>query len=173
MNIRVAAIDDAPGIADTIVESWKWAYAGVVPNEMIAQRSDKAEREEVARRNWNPQRAYVVAENEQGRVIGFALEGIPVSFPEFDCEVAGLYVHPSAARQGVGRSLMIALIRIFATRGCRSLCLHTLRGNKIGRGFYEKMGGHVFREDDWNGIPAVWYGWDDVSKLISEEVPSE
>jgi len=172
-TIRPASIDDAPGMADTIVESWKWAYAGVVPDEMIAKRSDKAEREEVTRRNWKPERAFLVAEDPQGRVIGFVLEGTPVSFPDFDCEIAGLYVHPVAARQGVGRSLMLAAIQVFAERGCRRLCLHTLGENKIGRGFYDKMGGQVFRADEWNGIPAVWYGWDDVLKLITEETPSE
>jgi len=164
-TIRAATINDADGIADVAVESWKWAYPGLIPAEVIEKRSDKAERAGMIRKNWTPDIAYLVAVNGEDRVIGFIRQGTSVSHPGYDAEITSLYVHPSAARQGVGKALLAAISRIFVDKGLGSLCLQTLRDNRIGRGFYEKSGGRLFHEDDWSGIPAVWYGWKDLTIL--------
>jgi len=173
VTIRPTVVDDAPGIADVIVESWKWAYEGVVPDDLIAQRSDKAEREAQVRNAWDPNRAYYVAVTPENRVLGFIIEGRGASLDGYDAEVAGLYVHPDAARQGIGQRLMSAMAQRFAERGAKRLCLHTLRDNRISRGFYDKAGGTPVQDGDWNGVPSVWYGWGDLNVLIPSETPSD
>jgi ribosomal protein S18 acetylase RimI-like enzyme len=165
-TIRPARIEDAEGVAEVVAEAWKWAYRGVLREEQIAPQTDKSARAERFRQWWNPSVAYVVAVNEEGMVLGFAVEGTSPGAPDFDAEIAGLYVHPSEARRGIGLVLVAAMAKIFSERGLRSLCIHTLRDNRIGRGFYEKIGGVVCAEDYWKDIPAVWYGWDDLHALL-------
>ncbi len=75
--IRAATVEDAPGIASVQAESWRTTYAGMVPDDVIAQYGGYDRR--VAQ--WTrmltgaerTQAIFVV--NDHGRIIGFALGG--------------------------------------------------------------------------------------------------
>lgn len=73
----------------------------------------------------DPGLQFVVAERE-GRVVGFgclAVEPGEHLDADVDAEVTAVYVHPSAARQGVGSALLADLERRARERGSRSLGL--------------------------------------------------
>ena len=159
MVVRAATEGDFEGIARVLVASWAWGFAGVLPPEFIARRGDVAERAEALRKRWSGRDLFLVAE-EEGRILGMANELVGPGLPGFDAEILGLYVHPDVARRGIGRSLVREMARGFRAKGHRSLAIHTLAENRIGRGFYEGLGGRVHRSDDWSGFPAVWYVWD-------------
>jgi len=164
MQIRRATIEDAEGVAETVISAWRSAYRGVLPDEFI----DRREVEPTARRireSWNPARLALVVVDEDGRVVAQATEHRPPQRPGFQAEIGALYVRAGCGRQGHGSRLLRAMAEEFLADGRRSLCIHTLRENRIGRAFYERAGGVLIGEDEWSGYPAVWYGWEDVSVI--------
>jgi hypothetical protein len=56
----------------------------------------------------------------------------------------------------------------YLSAGKETMAIRVLRENRIGRSFYEKVGGTVISEGDCEGEDSVWYGWSDLSLLVSE-----
>lgn len=160
MIVREATEADAEPIAQAWIAAWRWAYSGILPPDFIEARSDLSRRAENVRADLG-RGSILVA--EEATVLGFASGRVPAGLAGYDAEIASLYVDPSAARRGVGHALARALARRFVEDGHRSLAIHTLRENRIGRGFYDKIGGRVVSEDEWVGQPCVWYGWDEAA----------
>lgn len=79
-------------------------------------------------------------------------------------EVSSFFGHPSHGRKGVGAALFEKLKATARDRGQTRLVLYALADNKIGRAFYEKMGGRLNGDvdrDDWCGrsYDTVYYEW--------------
>ena len=76
----------------------------------------------------------------------------------------------AAQRQGLGARLLIAMARIFADQGARSLMISTLRDNLPARRFYEHLGGQAEaprREPGPGGtVFEVRYLWQDIRTLV-------
>lgn len=166
MDLRDATLADAPAIAELVVAAWRAAYRGVLPDEAL-DRDDLAARigriRERMRAGW-----IAYAAELDGRIVGMArLARQPAH--GHDAELEGLYVHPDFQRLGVGRALVRHACTRLAAAGKRTLYIHTLRDNTLGRRFYAALGGTVIVEDTWSfeGIayPAVGYRWDDLSRL--------
>ncbi len=165
MAIRSATVEDVDAIAEVAASSWRWAYQGIVTDELMANQ-DPAKRAQRLRDRWHRVGLLLVAVDTDGSVVGFAEEYRPPQFEGFDAEIAALYVHADHARAGHGRALVAAMTRAFAERGDRTLCIHTLKENRIGRSFYERIGGVVDRECEWNGLESVLYAWPDLTLLV-------
>jgi len=170
MILRPATPDDADQIARVIADSWEWAYAEIVPEDVMMSITDRLNTANLIRETWNPAKACVVAD-VNGVVIGYASERVPPSLANYDAEIASLYVVPSESRFGVGQMLVATMCEKFAERGCESLCIHTLRDNRVGRRFYEKIGGVVVEEATWRDLPSIWYGWAELPQLTFAEQP--
>ena len=170
IRIRQAIDSDAGGIARVHIDSWRSTYAGIVPAEHLAA-LDYHER--VAR--WHRiladrrQNAFV-AEDADGRIVGFASGGPersgstaasgtascsddpqidsggpePSTAPEYSAELYAIYLYDSGQRQGVGRRLVAALCSWFLSRGWHSMLTWVLADNP-SRGFYEALGGAEVR----------------------------
>ncbi len=171
MTFRLAEPEDARAIVEIADAGWRWAYAHIIPLDAMA---DRVSEERIARigQSIAEGRTTILAVLE-GEVAGFASIAEPCGWPEADFEVGGLYVRPSATRKGVGRALMAASAREGLARGRTRLAIHTLRDNRIGRDFYEKLGGRLGGEDDWGFggalYRAVWYVYDDLDRLAEGE----
>ena len=157
--VREATEDDLEAIARVAVASWRWAFASFLPAGFMDERCDLDRRTAGVRRHWSQGGRFLVA--DPGGVVGFASEHHPTLLAGFESEVGGLYVHPEAAGRGVGQALVAEMVRGFLARGAGSMAIHTLAENRIGRGFYERLGGRIVATDEWNGFPCVWYGWDE------------
>jgi GNAT superfamily N-acetyltransferase len=157
VEIRAVTFEDIEAMAEVAVRGWRWAYRGVISDETLDQ-LDIGARVRRLQENWKPERLCLVAVVDD-RVVGFASESNPPQIPGFDSEIGGLYVDPDYARFGYGRELVKAMVRQFVDRGAQTMCIHTLKANRIGRSFYEKIGGVLVAEDTWNDYPAVWYAW--------------
>ena len=78
MIIREARIDDAAGIAKVHVDTWRTTYAGILPDEHLANLSyERREKlwidyilSDAESRIFN-----YVAENDAGQIVGFASGG--------------------------------------------------------------------------------------------------
>ncbi len=167
MTIRDATAEDAPHLADIVIACWRHAYRGVLPDEVL-DRDDRDVRTARIRARLADGWPTFVAEVGT-RVVGFAR--LMVAPRVCDAEIEGLFVEPAAGRAGVGRALVRHACTHLAARGMRTLYIHTLRDNRIGRAFYDKLGGRVVVEDTWSfagaSYPAVGYRWDDLRALIA------
>jgi GNAT superfamily N-acetyltransferase len=146
VHVRDAAPDDAAEIAQVHVESWRGAYRGLMPQEVldgldvaarasmwtrIMDRSGPAER-----------RAVLVVESDRA-IIGFACVE-PTRDPDGDAartgEVAAIYLAPDAWGRGAGRALMTAAVSRLAAFGYADATLWVLDTNERARRFYAAAG---------------------------------
>ena len=166
--IRPARPEDAAGIARVNGDTWRAAYRGIFPDEVLERRGrepDAAER----RRRWiaTPGTAVFVAE-EEGEVLGFSMAGAPREpLAGYDAELFAIYVLPAHQGRGLGRRLLFAAAAAMAAAGRRSWFLWTLRDNPAARGFYERLGGSLVAERtavvEGTSVQEVGYGWESLA----------
>ena len=141
INVRTAALTDCAAVARIQVDSYRGAYAHLMPAEYLDSFS-YAEQEQDWKDWLQTERGLLlVAENEQGELTGYVL--VQPASPEenkFDCEVTALHVDRTYHRQGAGRALMAEAARRMQALDCRSLGLWMMDGNPAAA-FYERLGG--------------------------------
>ena len=174
IRIRRATRADATAIGRVHVETWQSAYAGLLPDAMLAHMSDVRHSAMWARSlaDATEARGIFVADDEAMGVVGFGSCG-PVRDPpeELDAkarrvgEVYLLYVEPDFQNQGLGRRLLDALFRQLHADGFDTAVLWMLAENPT-RFFYEGLGGELVgqRTDTFAGVDVdeVAYAWSDL-----------
>jgi ribosomal protein S18 acetylase RimI-like enzyme len=190
ITIRRARRTDASAIGRVHVETWQSAYAGLLPEAMLARMSDVRQSAWWSRALADPreQRGIFVADDEAMGVVGFGSCGpvreIPDSFQGgLDGtetrigEVYTLYVESDFQDRGLGRRLLDAMFRQLAADGCDTVILWMLAENPT-RFFYEGLGGAVVghRADRKGGtaVEEVAYAWRDLeAPLIRRRLAPE
>ena len=153
-HLRQARSDDAPVIGALQVRAWRWAYAGLLPEAMLAGLS--AER----RAGWwrqlpDDQRVWLA---EDAGVTSAGLMGFCATAPARDAgtgEVRAIYIEEAALGKGVGRALMRRALTDLDSRGFRRATLWVLESNARGRRFYEAGGWRAdgeTRVEVWDGV---------------------
>jgi len=162
MRIRVARLADAAAIAKVYVETWRSAYAGLVPDKVLARMSASRQR-----RQWKSQIAggdtVMVAEHPEQGIVGVGSCGVCRDWRFAGAgEIYTLYVAPDWQEQGHGRELLAAMLRAMRSAGFEAAVLWVLEGNP-SRFFYEAMGGKrvaLRNERIWGAVlPEVAYEW--------------
>jgi GNAT superfamily N-acetyltransferase len=148
-NVRDATIDDAAGIARVRVETWRAAYGGLVPQDML-DRMDVDR--ETARRmeHWDElhadDRVHDLVAVVDGEVVGWALAG-PAR--DHDAPASGelyaIYARADRWSRGVGHALLAEAERRLRADGHDAAYLWVLLGNARATAFYES---HGWRCDD-------------------------
>jgi len=141
--IRDARAEDAPAIADAWIKSWQIAYAGQLPDDLLAaqesRRSERVEQTEQAIRNASGRRCVLVAEDD-GRVAGFVSVGPSRDEGATAGEVYAIYLQPTAWGRGFGRDLLSAASGFLRDAGFGDATLWVLGSNLRARRFYEAAG---------------------------------
>jgi GNAT superfamily N-acetyltransferase len=143
--IRLAALADAPALAEVHVRSWQWAYRGQIPDEYLDGLSNTLERRVAARRaelaHLPPEHRWWVVE-QAGQIVGFAITepSRDDDAPPLTGEVALIYLLPEAAGKGIGRALFARAVTDLRERGYQQAILWVLEGNARARRFYEAAG---------------------------------
>lgn len=149
-DIRVATRDDADGITDVQVASWRAGYAHVLPHSVLyADDFDATRRSFWKLWRFAPGHRVAVAVeplDDGDRVVGFVSYG-----PERERargftgrgEVWAFYVHPDVWGTGLAPALMEHTERRLKAEGFDSAVLWVLDDNPRARAFYEKFGWHV------------------------------
>lgn len=146
-NIRDATIDDVAGIAKVRVETWRAAYCGLVPQDIL----DRMDIErETARRmeHWDDMhadaRCHDLVAVADGEVVGWAMCG-PARDADAPAtgEVYAIYAHSSRWSRGVGNALLTELERRLLADGHATAYLWRLVGNDRAEHFYEAHGWHA------------------------------
>jgi ribosomal protein S18 acetylase RimI-like enzyme len=141
--IRAASPADARAIAVVHVATWRDAYAGLLPDDVLAG-LDTGERAQRWNRNLATASAegrFVLVFEQDGRVRGF-VSGGPSRDQFPGGEVYAIYVDPASQGRGAGSRLLTAAARHLAGAGYTDGSLWVLVGNLPARRFYESQGWH-------------------------------
>jgi len=140
VTVRLASVDDADAIGRIQVETWRAAYAGLMPDEVIA-RFDAEARQRLWRawfeRPW-PGSAVFVAVHD-GDVVGFANSG-PCREDVRAGELYAIYVRPPSWGIGAGRALIQRVEEWLRSAGFGEAILWVLEGNDRAERFYRAGG---------------------------------
>lgn len=168
--VRNAAIEDAESLALVQIDSYRSAYAGMLPDDYLAQFSyDEQEQDWRELLSSGEIDVLLVAKNEAGEVVGYAL-GERLDGQSYDCELVALHVRQADQGRGIGRGLIAALAEQFRQQGCRSLVLWVLDANQYARSLYERLGGQAVGRrhlelDENTALDEVAYAWPDIMLL--------
>jgi GNAT superfamily N-acetyltransferase len=172
VSIRAATAGDARAIAEVHVASWRAAYRGIVPDAVLDALSVCERAGRWASRLANPDSpSFVyVAEDDAGRVVGFASGGPRRDGdPAYVGELYAIYLLPAVQGKGIGRRLAQAVAHRLEDRGMRSMLVWVLATNPARR-FYEALGGrHLGAQPFEMGgatMTEVAYGWPDIRVLL-------
>ena len=186
IRIRRAAKRDAAAIARVHVETWQAAYAGLLPDTLLAGMSDVRQAAWWSRLLADPgeARGVFVADDEERGVVGFGSCG-PVRDPPEGLngtevrvgEVYTLYVEPDFQNLGMGRRLLDALFRQLRADGHDTAVLWMLAANPT-RFFYEGLGGARVgdRVDTMAGVDVeeIAFAWRDLeAPLVRRKLATE
>jgi ribosomal protein S18 acetylase RimI-like enzyme len=138
--IRPAEAADAQAIAGVHVATWRDAYAGLLPDDLLAALDAGQWAERWRGRLAEPAAGvFALVFELDGRVRGFVSGG-----PDRDGrprgEVFAIYVEPGCQGRGAGRRLLDAAAGRVARDGFTEASLWVLAGNRRSRGFYESLG---------------------------------
>jgi len=161
IRVRAAQRGDAAAIGALHVESWRDAYAGILPDTVLLRLSAKAEGEKWAHVLACGETVLIAETSE--RLVGFGSCGAARGTAlDYAGEVYTLYVHPDYHGQGIGRRLLHEMFVALGRMGHRSAVVWVLQSNP-SRYFYEAMGGKRVadrQERLWGAdLPQAAYGW--------------
>lgn len=163
VSLRSAETGDARGIASVHVDTWRTAYVGIIPAEVLDALSldhRAAKWKETLAGLGAGERVEVA--DEGGRVLGFAFTGACRDEDAFGLgELYAIYVAPSHWGTGVGPDLLASARRALVEAGHDRAVLWVLEDNKRARSFYERDGwaldGAVKSYGEGGGVRAVRY----------------
>lgn len=173
VRIRPPNPADAASLARVHVDSWRSTYAGIIPDEYLADLSyqDRESFWDQVLASERPAVSNFLVETEQGEVIGMAAGGPERSGNEIYLgELYLVYLLEAFQRKGLGRRMVSAVASRLLDDGIGSMLVGVLRDNRIGCRFYESLGGELIdqRVVSIGGadLEEVFYGWTDVRALV-------
>ena len=171
IRLRPGAYEDAAALARVHVATWRDAYAGILPTDMLVSMSEDRQtrywRAALMRRRANE--AITVATVDEA-LVGFGTCG-PArgSDATRTGEVQMLYVAHDYQELGLGRALLRALFAALRRHRMEHAIIWVVAQNPA-RFFYEAMGGAPQAERTeslWNtDVTTVGYVWEDIDATI-------
>ncbi len=165
--IRPAKLEDAAGIAIVHVQTWQYAYKGLMPDSYLNSLSIEKRTEKwqanLSKTDDNVQ-AFVAELNDQ--IIGFCSVG-KCRDEDMDSqtgELWAIYVSPNYMRQGVGTKLMNAGLIHLRKLGFQKATLWVLVENVKTRKWYEGKGWII--EGKTKSEPREGFELDEIRYLI-------
>jgi ribosomal protein S18 acetylase RimI-like enzyme len=161
--VRPATLEDAVGIADVHVASWRSTYRGLLPDDFLASLSEQHYAERWKRVIGEGSSRVFVVESPEG-IVGFASGGRERAGENgFAGELYALYVLEGAQRQGHGRALVRTVTGALHEMDLPDMIVWVLRDNAGARHFYERLGGVYVRAQPITigsaTLEEVSYGW--------------
>ncbi|MCM3742600.1 GNAT family N-acetyltransferase [Sporosarcina luteola] len=167
MRIREAVMGDERGIARVHVDSWRTTYKGIV-SDSVLQNLSYEQRAENWRRGIGKSAIYV-AEDESGRIVGFATGGRErTGNYDADGELYAIYLLNEVQGQGIGKKLTQVITQKLKEQGFKSMLVWVLERNS-SKTFYESLGGLAIDESmiDIGGeeFKEIAYYWEDIETI--------
>lgn len=145
IEIRYARPSDAKALGHIQSSSWRAAYKGIVPDDVLAaytpESREKAFKGFLA--SGESRNAIALCD---GRPAGWACfeKCRDADAPAFRGEIWGVYISPAYWRRGIGSKLLCWTIDELKASGFTSASLWVLKDNSSARAFYER---HGFKPD--------------------------
>ena len=175
-TIRPAQPVDADGIARVYVETWRDAYPGMLPNDVLVGLSEPRHAAFWQRQINAPNEIVLVVEDpaieSPASIVGFGSAGRSRD-PKLghDGEVYTLYLLADWRNQGTGRALLNGLFGALAEGGYASAIIWVLAENP-SRFFYETLGGRMTAErveELWGAkVRQFAYGWESLEHAVAQ-----
>ena len=171
--LRIATLDDVPGIARVHVDSWRTTYAGLMPDSILANISLERRTQNMERFiRSQPENAITYVVEESDAIVGFAQCG-PNRDLEIDGaytgELYGIYLLIEWQGKGLGKQLVQAVSRFLVSHRVESMIVWALASNQPACGFYKALGGVFVREREidiqGHAMIEASYGWKDLRRL--------
>jgi ribosomal protein S18 acetylase RimI-like enzyme len=146
VDLRLATVADARGIAQVRVQTWQVAYRDILPTQFLDELSvDTSERRFREVLNAPPPDRRTWVADSDGQVVGFVSFGAMRDQPATleSGEVYAIYVLADCWDRGIGRLLLDTAARELSALGYRSALLWVLADNQRARAFYERAGWHA------------------------------
>ena len=171
MIIRPADFGDAAEIAHIQINSYRSAYAGLLPQAYL-DRFDPVEQQS----DWEAcllafRDVLLVADRVEAGLAGYALGRLAESAEDAPSgELVALHLQSEQQRRGIGRRLISAMAQELAARGAKRLMVWVLLGNPASA-FYRRLGGEPAGErsvllDDDVCVREAAYVWPDLHLLF-------
>lgn len=166
-HLRPATTAHAQGIARVQIDTWHSTYRGIVPDDFLTSMSYPQNTERWSRglkaAEENPRRVTLVAETDDGNVIGFVSGGPErEGVDNYDGELYALYLLPEHQGKGIGAALMRGFMEEIQQRGFQSMLVWVLTANPT-LSFYQHLGGTEVRrkiiEIGGAELEETGYGW--------------
>jgi ribosomal protein S18 acetylase RimI-like enzyme len=172
-TFRPAVIQDSPSLARIQVDSYRGAYAAIMPQDYLDQFTYE-EQEQDWRELLSEESPDIllVAERPDGQLAGYTL-GRPVltDLDGYDSELVALHVRRSEQGLGAGCGLMVAMAGRLQERGCRAMMLWVPAANDSAQTFYLRLGGQRLDAGRTTSTGAIElaFGWPDIGRLTGRE----
>lgn len=170
-TIREAVLSDAAAIAQVHVASWQSTYPGILPDEVIENRSlEKRVQYWQETLKALPEDQWVVVCEHDGGIKGFARGGPERGrHPDYEGEIYAIYLTEEAQGLGNGQQLVQAIVRKLLKTEINTMLIWVAKDND-SRYFYEAMGGVAVAEGtiEIKGavVEEIGYGWQDIRVLL-------
>lgn len=153
-TIRRATHADIDGIAHVHVDTWRTAYAGIMPEDKLSNLSYERSAKQWEQNLKSTQSYTSVADHN--KVVGFVSCGPERNqVSQYDCEIYALYVLATYQGRGIGRQLVVSAARELQDRGFETMLIWVLEDNTSARRFYERLGGELIKERLYYAIGDV------------------
>jgi len=174
IRLRSAVPRDAEAIARVQHASWRGAYLGMLPHEVLValdEAQGAAFWERILMRSERVD-AVLVGELEDD-VMGFVSFGpIRERIPGYSGEIYAIYVLPEAQGCGIGTALMARAARTLVQHRHLGATVWVLEENRLARRFYERLGGLPlgtpkelrYAGRRYEAVREVAYGWPDLRR---------
>ncbi len=167
--IRKRTPEDLPGIARVVVDTWRSAYRGIVPDAVLDgldYARNEARYRERLEKNY-PAYAYVAADPQAG-VVGMAAGGPAEKLlPGFPGELYAIYILPAYQGRGIGKRLVRAVFAQLEAARLSPAVIWALEQNTRAGAFYRALGGEVVgrRSIELGGLelPELGFGFKNLS----------
>jgi len=142
-TFREATLDDAAGLAEVQVLSWKAAYQGKIPASYLEGLTVAQKTKEWIRILQSNTTKTVLAQKSGKGVVGFVNFG---NYRDDDlpkeevAEIRALYVHPEHWREGIGKQLIELTTQNCKKSGYKRIALWVLDSNDSAQRFYQFLG---------------------------------
>lgn len=141
MEIRPAILPDSLSVAEIHVESWKYAYRGLVPDSVLDSITVKTRMKHWVKAIEAGSPRLRIAEKDSVIVgwVAFGPSRDEDASPKTG-EIEAIYVHPGHWGKGIGKALLAAAVQVLSAQKYARITLWVLSKNTRAARFYRGQG---------------------------------
>jgi 2-amino-4-hydroxy-6-hydroxymethyldihydropteridine diphosphokinase len=167
-SVREGDADDLERVTEIKVRSWSETYSTLLERGALRPFLDHEKQLAYIRHAAaQPTTTLLVAEDESGLVVGFALAYLE---PDREPWLESLHVDSDLRGHGVGTLLMRSLAAHLKSRGHNTMRLGVIVGNQRAARLYQRLGAQLVDIEpvSWaKGVQHEIYAWSDLTPLAT------